>query len=322
MQPDRDVLLDLYRRMLQIRRFEEAAADAYQRGFIPGFIHLYIGEEAVASGVSAHLRRDDVVFSTHRGHGHALAKGASAREVMAELWGRRTGCSHGKGGSMHLFAPEAGLLGTNGIVGPSITLAAGAGYTFKQLGTDRVGVAFFGDGAVSNSTFHEGINMVALWDLPVIFVCENNQYATQMPFSQATRNRDVAGRAAAYGLPGVSVDGNDVVSVYEAAGRAVRRARSGEGPTLIECRTYRTVGHHQGDPGTDYRTREEVEEWKARCPIKRLSGDLLSQGWTTGEELSRVEEAVRIEIEDAVEFARKSPWPEPQEATAHVYGGV
>jgi len=218
-------LLSLYRRMLLIRRAEEQLVRAHQKGLIPGACHTYIGQEAVATGVCAHLRADDVLFSTHRGHGHALAKGVTPRALIAELLGPSTGVSHGRGGSMHLFAPEIGLMGTSGIVGPSMLMATGAGYTFRMMGTDRVSVAFFGDGAVNNGAFHEGINMAAIWDLPVLFVCENNLYATEVPFATVARNPHVAERHSAYGLPGVSVDGNDVIAVYQAADEAVRRAR-------------------------------------------------------------------------------------------------
>ena len=316
---DRETLLRFYRKMLEIRRFEEAAGDFYQQGLIPGFIHLYIGEEAVATGVCAQLRDDDVVLSSHRGHGHALAKGVSARQVMAELWGRATGCSHGRGGSMHLFAPEVGFLGSSGIVGAGIPLAAGAGYTFKMLKTDRVAVAFFGDGASNNWAFHEGINLASVWQLPVVFVCENNMYATQMPFAKATVNQNVYERAAGYGLPGVGVDGNDVEAVYGAAGEAVRRARDGQGPTLIECKTYRTVGHYVSDPGTGYRPKEEIEAWKARSPIEILKARLLAAGMVGEQELQRIESEVQALIADAVEFSRNSPWPDPAGAMAHVY---
>jgi hypothetical protein len=211
-------LLSLYRQMLVIRRCEEQLARSYQAGLIHGACHTYVGQEAVAMGVCAHLRPDDAVFSTHRGHGHALAKGVSVRQVIAELFGRATGCSFGRGGSMHLFSPDVGLMGTSGIVGPCILQATGAGYTFKLLKTNRVGVAFFGDGAVNNGAFHEGLNMAAIWQLPTVFVCENNMYATEIPFAYATKNQNVAERAASYGLPGVVVDGNDVLAVYEAAG--------------------------------------------------------------------------------------------------------
>src|SRR5215213_6459907 len=212
----KDHLLRLYREMVNIRRTEEQLARSYQSGNIPGACHTYIGQEAVAVGVCAHLTHDDVVFSTHRGHGHALAKGVPPREVIAELYGRSTGCSRGRGGSMHLFAPEVGMMGTSGIVGPCILQATGAGYSFKLAKTDRVGVAFFGDGAVNNGAFHEGLNLAAIWDLPVLYVCENNMYATEVPFAYATKNQEVAERAKTYDMAAVAVDGNDVLAVYRA----------------------------------------------------------------------------------------------------------
>src|SRR5262245_34207762 len=207
--------------MLLIRRSEEQLARSHQRGLVHGACHTYVGQEAIAVGVCAHLRREDVVFSTHRGHGHALAKGVSPLALIAELYGRSDGCSHGRGGSMHLFAPEVGLMGTSGIVGPSILQAAGAGYSFALLKTDRVAVAFFGDGAVNNGAFHEGLNLASIWKLPVLFVCENNEFATEVRFTYAAGNPSVASRAAAYGMPGVEVDGNDVLAVRAAAGEAV-----------------------------------------------------------------------------------------------------
>src|SRR5262245_47182914 len=228
--------LALYRTMQLIRHCEEQLARSHQRNLIHGACHTYVGQEAIAAGVCAHLRNDDVVFSTHRGHGHALAKGLPPRELFAELFGRATGCSRGRGGSMHLFAPEIGMMGTSGIVGPCILQAAGAGYSFKLLESDRVAVAFFGDGAVNNGAFHEGLNLAAIWKLPVLFVCENNQFATEVAFKDAAGNPSVASRGAAYGLPGVEVDGNDAAAVYAAAGEAVRRARASEGPTLLECK--------------------------------------------------------------------------------------
>src|SRR5437764_2249053 len=223
----KDRLLTLLRKMLLIRRCEEQLARSHQRGLIHGACHTYIGQEAIAVGVCAHLRTEDVIFSTHRGHGHALAKGVTPRRLFAELYGRQSGCSHGRGGSMHLFAPEVGLMGTSGIVGPSILQAAGAGYSFKLLKNGRVGVAFFGDGAVNNGAFHEGLNMASIWKLPVLFVCENNQFATEVPFQYAAGNPSVGTRGAAYGLPGHEVDGNDADAIHELAGEAVRRARSG-----------------------------------------------------------------------------------------------
>src|SRR5581483_4030148 len=221
---DVERLLKLYRQMQLIRQCEEQLARAHQRGLVHGACHTYVGEEAIAVGVCANLRTSDAVFSTHRGHGHALAKGLPPRELIAELFGRATGCSRGRGGSMHLFAPEIGLMGTSGIVGPCILQAAGAGYSSKLLGLDRVGVAFFGDGAVNNGAFHEGLNLASIWKLPVLFVCENNQFATEVPFAYASGSPEVAARAAAYGLPGVLVDGNDVLAVRQAARAAIERA--------------------------------------------------------------------------------------------------
>ena len=266
--------VEFYQRMQLIRQCEEQLARAHQRGLVHGACHTYVGQEAIATGVCALLRPDDVVFSTHRGHGHALAKGVPPRELFAELFGRATGCSRGRGGSMHLFAPEVGLMGTSGIVGPCILQAAGAGYAFKVLGNDRVAVAFFGDGAVNNGAFHEGLNMAAIWKLPVLFVCENNQFATEVPFSYAAGNPGVAGRAASYGMPGLEIDGNDIELVWLTAGKAVKRARSGNGPTLIECKTYRTRAHAEGmgDFVSHTRGRREVEEELSDPPLPHAAG--------------------------------------------------
>jgi 2-oxoisovalerate dehydrogenase E1 component len=315
----KDRALALYRTMLLIRRTEEQMARAHQMGMIPGACHTYVGEEAVATGVCAHLRNDDAVFSTHRGHGHALAKGVPAREVAAELFGRVTGCSRGRGGSMHLFKPEVGMMGTSGIVGPCILQATGAGYTFKLLHTDRVGVAFFGDGAVSNGAFHEGLNMAAIWDLPVIFVCENNMYATEVPFASATRNTDVAARAQTYGIEGVAVDGNDVVAVYEAAQRAVERARHGAGATLIECRTYRTRAHAEGMRDAGYRAVEEIDWWKRRDPIDTFRQRSLDAQLATADEFAAIDAEIKATVDDAVQFATNSPYPDPATVAEHTY---
>jgi 2-oxoisovalerate dehydrogenase E1 component len=313
-----DQLLSLYRRMALIRRCEERLARSHQRGLIHGACHTYVGQEAVAAGICARLRPDDVVFSTHRGHGHALAKGVPPRQLFAELYGRVAGCSRGRGGSMHLFAPEVGLMGTSGIVGPSILQAAGAGYSFKLLKTDRVAVAFFGDGAVNNGAFHEGLNLAGIWKLPVLFVCENNQYATEVPFRYAAANTSVAARAACYGVPGVAADGNDAAAVHRAAGEAVARARAGEGATLLECLTYRTRPHAEGMGDFTYRTREEVEQWKARCPLLRLKR-LLTEAGVGEEELAALEAEAEAEAEDAHRFAEQAAWPDPTDATRHVY---
>src|SRR5271168_2061773 len=316
---DVDLLLRLYRGMQVIRQCEEQLANSHQRGLVHGACHTYVGQEAIATGVCAHLGTRDVVFSTHRGHGHALAKGLPPRELFAELFGRATGCSRGRGGSMHLFAPAIGMMGTSGIVGPCILQAAGAGYSFRLLKSDRVAVAFFGDGAVNNGAFHEGLNLAATWNLPVIFVCENNLYATEMPFEQATKNTNVASRAAAYNIPGVRVDGNDVLDVYKKTGEAVARARKGEGPTLLECLTYRWYGHHEGDPGTAYRTKEEIARWKANDPVQRLREQAIKDSLATAEDFKKIDLEVERVIQDCAEFALASPQPDISTALDHVF---
>ena len=312
-------LLDLYRSMLIIRHSEEQLAKCHQKGLIPGACHTYVGQEAVAVGVCSRLRPDDVAFSTHRGHGHALAKGAEPRHLVAEVLGRSTGCSGGRGGSMHIFAPEVGLMGTSGIVGPNILQAVGAGYSFKLMKSNRVAVAFFGDGAVNNGAFHEGLNLASIWRLPVLFVCENNQYATEVPFTYSSGNPSVGDRGPAYGLPGVTVDGNDVLRVADAVRTAVERARTGGGATLIECKTYRTRAHAEGMPDYSYRTREEVEEWKARDPILRLRQHLLEDTEIPQAELDTIHSEVTALTAEAAAFGEGSPWPEPETATHHVY---
>jgi 2-oxoisovalerate dehydrogenase E1 component len=323
-RPDRQTLLRLYRQMLLIRRCEEQLARAHQRGLVHGACHTYVGQEAIATGVCAHLRAEDPVFSTHRGHGHALAKGVPPRQLFAELFGRTAGCSQGRGGSMHLFAPEVGLMGTSGIVGPCILQAVGGGYSAKLLNDGRVAVAFFGDGAVNNGAFHEGLNLAGIWRLPVLFVCENNQFATEVPFAYAAGNPDVAGRAALYGLGGVRVDGNDVQAIWTAAGQAVERARAGEGATLIECRTYRTRPHAEGMGDFTYRSREEVEQWKTRCPLQRLRQALLEEGAAEASKLEPIEAEIDevvadAQVADAQRFAESAPWPKGSDAVTHVY---
>jgi pyruvate dehydrogenase E1 component alpha subunit len=317
--PSKKVTLDLYHRMILIRRFEEAIARIYREGRIPGFVHLYIGEEAVAAGVTAHLKEDDWIGSTHRGHAHALVKGVPLTELMAELFGRTTGCSGGRGGSMHLYSVKHGLLGTNGIVGYGLPQAVGAAFTAKYLGTTQVGVAFFGDGAANIGVFHETLNMASIWKLPAVFVCENNLYATELPFSQATAGQSVAARAAAYDMPGVEVDGQDVMAVYDAAGKAINRAREGKGPSLIECRTYRFVGHHEGDPGTGYRTKEEIEEWKKRDPIHLFTKRVLEERKVSQDELDEIEKDIAKSIEEAIEYAESSPWPSADDVETKIF---
>lgn len=318
-QLSKDQYLALYRQMLEIRRTEEQLAKSHQAGLIPGACHTYVGEEAIATGICAHLTHQDAVFSTHRGHGHALAKGVPPREVIAELFGRVTGCSRGRGGSMHLFAPEVGMMGTSGIVGPCILQATGAGYTSKLLNNGTVGVAFFGDGASNNGAFHEGLNLAAIWDLPVIFVCENNMYATEVAFSYATRNTEVADRAKTYGMNAIAVDGNDVLAVYQAAEEAVTRARAGNGPTLIEGKTYRTRAHSEGMRDAGYRTAEELESWKKRDPIDNYRAKLLTLGLVDESDLAAIDAETKALIEEALEFAKNSAYPDPATVTNYIY---
>ena len=315
----RDNTLALYRSMCRMREFELRLQQVYRSGVMPGFIHLYIGEEAVAAGVCAHLSPQDYVTSTHRGHGHAVAKGVPMGEAFAEIWGQPTGSNGGRGGSMHIYDPDCGFLGTNGIVGAGIPIASGAATAILLRGGIEVTACFFGDGAVNNCAFHEGVNLAGAWNLPVVFVCENNLYATETPFSKVTKNTSVASRAAAYGIPGVEVDGNDVLAVYHAAGEAIKRARAGSGPTLIECKTYRPLGHFEGDPGIGYRTKEEIAEWKKKDPIARLRAALIDGAVATVEELGAVDAEVEAEVQDAYEFARSSPDADAKTVSDFVY---
>ncbi len=313
-------LLTLYEQMVLLRRFELTVQDVYKKGRMPGFLHLYIGQEAVATGVCAHLRREDWITSTHRGHGHALAKGVPPEVVMAELYGKTTGCNGGRGGSMHLYDADNGLFGTNGFVGGGIPSAVGAALSARIRKTEGVSVAFFGDGAVNHAAFHESVNLAGVLDAPVIFVCENNLYATATPLANATKNTDIASRAKAYGIPGVSVDGNHVQAVYEAAQKAIERARNGGGPTLLEARTYRTVGHHEGDQlvGT-YRTQQELDEWKMLDPILKLRKILVEQQEIPIEQLDEIDAQITKVVDAAVTFAESSPSPEAQSAGAHMW---
>jgi pyruvate dehydrogenase E1 component alpha subunit len=317
--PNPDIpLLTMYRSMLTIRRFEEKCNHLFMQGRIPSTLHLYIGQEAVAVGVCAHLSPEDTMLTTHRPHGHAIAKGVSPKAIMAELFAKRTGCCLGKGGSMHVGDMAVGALPAIAIVGGNIPIAAGLALAAKRLGTDRVAVCFFGDGAANEGAFHEGLNMAAIWDLPVIYVCENNLYGASTPFSSVFRVENIADRAAAYGMPGVVVDGMDVEAVYEAAGAAIRRARQGAGPTLVECKTYRMVGHSRSDP-RNYRSREEEASWQARDPILHLAQKLKEMGLGTDETLASIEKEVVAEIEEAVSFAEDSPYPEPTDTLKHVF---
>lgn len=315
-----DLLLHLYDQMCLLRVFETRAGRHYRAGEMPGFIHLYVGEEAVAVGVCAHLRQDDWITSTHRGHGHALAKGVSPEALMAELWGRATGVCGGRGGSMHLYAPDVGLLGTNGFVGGGIPSAVGTALAARARKTDQVGVAFFGDGAINHGSFHESMNLAAAFDLPVLFVCEHNHYATATPLHTVIKEPDIRKRGLAYGIPSEDVDGNDITAVYRTAEAAVARARRGEGPTFLVCHTYRTVGHHEGDPlvGT-YRTREELDAWLERCPLKRLREHLVDRTPAVETRLEAIDATIEDRITTVVEAARNAPWPDPETVREHVF---
>lgn len=308
----------IYRTMHLIRRFEERVAECFAAGEIPGFIHLSTGQEAVAATVGALLRPDDLVSATHRGHGQCLAKGADPARVMAELFGRATGCCRGKGGSMHLCDLARGVLGTNGVVGANLPIAVGTALAARVRGTGQVTVAFFGDGAANTGAAHEALNLAAVWSLPVVFVCENNLYAEFTPQAVHARVSRIADRAPAYGMPGVTVDGNDVPALFAAAASAIDVARSGAGPTLLEAMTYRYRGHHEGDP-MSYRPREELEAWRARDPIPRFRAWLGQRGWLADEEEARLAAEVQAEVDRATEFARSSPWPEPTAALEDVY---
>ncbi|RWF47278.1 MAG: dehydrogenase [Mesorhizobium sp.] len=319
--PDRKILLDLFERMVLLRRFESIAQIACRKGETPGFLHLYIGEEATGVGVCAHLRPTDWVTSTHRGHGHALAKGADPGRVMAELFGKVDGICGGRGGTMHLYDRSVGLFGTNGIVAAGIGHAVGIGMSARQQGRDDIGVAFFGDGAANHGGFHEALNFAAVQRAPAVFICENNLYATATPLKSVTLNPEIASKAASYGMPGVAVDGNDVFAVWLAMKEATERARAGKGPTLIEAKTYRTVGHHEGDPviGT-YRTQEELDAWIKRDPIDMFRRKLIEDyGIADAEALAAIEARIETVVEQALTFARNSPEPDPATVRLHVF---
>jgi pyruvate dehydrogenase E1 component alpha subunit len=314
-----ELLKKFYETMSKIRFFEMKVEEKFLAGEIPGFVHLYIGEEAIAAGVMAHLSKDDYIQSTHRGHGHTIAKGADLKKMMAEIFGKRSGCCKGKGGSMHIADFSVGMLGANGVVGGGYTLATGAALALKMQGKDNVAVVFFGDGASNRGTFHEAANMAAVWKLPVIFVCENNQYASTTPYLTTTSVKDIADRAAGYGMPGVIVDGNDVFAVHEAAGKLVERARNGEGPAFLECKTYRIKGHYVGDP-EKYRTREEVQKvCKSDHPLDRFRSAVSETGLLTEKELDGIIARSRQEVEEAVSYAQNEPEPEPSELFSDVY---
>lgn len=316
--PDKATLLSMYSIMQKIRAFETKVQELFAEGKIPGFVHLYLGEEAVATGACATLRKTDSITSTHRGHGHCLAKGGDLKLMMAEIFGRKTGYCKGKGGSMHIADFDLGILGANGIVGAGGPLACGSAFACKYRKTDAVTVCFFGDGASNQGTTHESLNLASAWKLPLIFVNENNGYGISCPQCKSMAVTDIADRAAAYNIPGVVVDGNDVLAVYEALSEAVKRARKGDGPSLIECKTYRWRGHFEGDACT-YRCDEEVNEWMDKDPILRLASTLVETGVATQAELDAIAEPILREVEAAVAFAEQSPFPDVSELTEDVY---
>jgi TPP-dependent pyruvate/acetoin dehydrogenase alpha subunit len=313
----KDVALQLYRTMKRIRSFEMAVIELFARGKIPGFLHTYVGEEAVAAGVCAALRPDDWIISTHRGHGHLIAKGGRLDLMMAELYGKQTGYCKGKGGSMHIAEPDLGMLGANAIVGAGTAIINGAALTAQYLGTNQVAVAFFGDGASNTGAFHEAMNMAAVWKLPTIFVCENNAYAESTPQTYHQTIEEIAVRAVGYGMPSASVDGNDAGAVYLAAKEAVARARRGAGPTLVEAKTYRIRGHYEGDPQI-YRHKEEVEAWEKKCPVERWRTVLLDRG-ISGDTIEEIDAQIDRELKEAVAFAEESPLPSPTEARSDIF---
>lgn len=308
MELSNDKIVQMYKKMRLIREFETNASRLFAEGRIPGFVHLYIGEEAVATGVCSALKDDDFITSTHRGHGHIVAKGGDVKFMMAELYGKATGYCKGKGGSMHIADATKGILGANGIVGAGHNIAVGAGLSSKIRKSGQVCACFFGDGSTNQGTFHESLNLASIWKLPVVFVCENNLYGISMHQSRHQAIQDVADRAVAYNIPGVVVDGNDVFAVFEAAVEAVARARNGQGPTLIECKTYRHKGHFEGDPA-NYKPSDEVKEWMAKDPLPRIVAYLLDNGILTKEKLDAIDSEIVSELKDAIKFAEDSPSP-------------
>ncbi len=319
-EPTNDVLLDMHRRMVRIRIFEETAGKMMENGKIPGALHLYVGQEAIAAGVMVHLSNEDYITSTHRGHGHLIAKGGEFNYMFAELYGKATGYCKGKGGSMHISNLDLGMLGANGIVGGGPPIAMGAAFSCRFRKTKNVAVAFFGDGASNEGAFHEAANMAGLYRLPCIFVCENNGYGEYTPQANHQAIVDVADRAPGYGMPGVVVDGMDAVAVYEAAGEAIKRARKGAGPTLLECKTYRYYDHvGVRGMGLSYRTDEEVEQWKQKDPIANFEARLAEQGVLSADAAAAVHDAVRQEVDEGIAFAESSPSPAPAAVTEDVY---
>ncbi len=321
MELDKQFLLGMYEKMVRIRKFELKVEELHTQSILPGLKHLYIGEEAVAVGVTSCLRDDDYIGSTHRGHGHLIAKGGDMKLMMAELYGKKTGYCKGKGGSMHIADFSLGILGANGIVAANIPIVGGAALSIKMRGTNQVAVSFFGDGGANEGLFHEGANLASVWKLPAIFVCENNQYAISTSQLKATAIPDIAQRAKAYAIPGHLVDGMDVLTVYNAAKKAVKRAREGEGPSLIECKTYRFRGHYIGEGSRTftYRSKKELKKWQERCPITRFGDILLREGFLTDDVIDDINRKIDEKIDEAVRFADESPYPAPEDALEDLF---
>ncbi|MGD8965872.1 MAG: thiamine pyrophosphate-dependent dehydrogenase E1 component subunit alpha [Anaerolineae bacterium] len=314
----KEQLLWMYKRMRLIREFEDRVSGLFAQGKVPGFVHLYAGEEAIGVGVCSQLNDDDYITSTHRGHGHCIAKGVDVKEMMAELYGKAPGSCKGKGGSMHIADVDKGMLGANGIVGAGGPLACGSALMAQVKGTGQVTVCFFGDGAAEQGTMHESMNLASIWDLPVVFVCENNGYAQTTPAHYHCAAEDIADRATAYDMPGFSVDGTDIFAVAEAAAEAIARARRGEGPTLVECKAFRYYGHFEGD-NLSYFTEEERARNRARDPIDKFRERVLERGLLSEEDLAEIDAWAKESIDDAIEFAEEAPYPDPEECFTDVY---
>ncbi|MDR1586244.1 MAG: thiamine pyrophosphate-dependent dehydrogenase E1 component subunit alpha [Treponema sp.] len=313
----KELLLDIYLVMKQIRLFEETSFQFFQENKLRGSVHLCIGQEAICASIISLLNDGDYITSTHRGHGHGIAKSRDLKSAFSELMGKETGFCHGRGGSMHICDLAKGNMGANAIVGGGLPIAAGGALAQKMRKTGHVTVAFFGDGASNQGTFHESLNLASVWKLPLVFVCENNGFAISVPVSQSTSVKDIADRAAGYAMPGIVVDGNDVIAVLDVFSRCLERARNGEGPSLIEAKTYRWKGHWTGDPEV-YRTREEVAAWMEKCPIKRFRAYLLEKGVAAEKELAAIDARAQKEVAEAAQFALASPEPDP----AHVMDGM
>lgn len=314
----KDQLLDFYSTMYSIRRFEEEVFELYKVGLMPGLAHLYIGEEAVATGACSAISEGDYIGSHHRGHGHLIASGADLNRMMAEILGKKDGYCRGKGGSMHIMALDKGIIGANGIVGGGIPIATGAAYTCKLKQNNKVVLCFLGDASSNEGTFHESINMASAWNLPIVYIIENNLYGISVDIRKVTNVKDLSVRAKGYGIPGYTVDGNNVIEVNKAVVKAVKRARKGDGPTLIECKTFRSGGHHVGDPAK-YRSAGECEMWKNRCPIVSLKKALLEESVATKDEISTLENSVEERIKAAVSFAKEAEYPDPEAAFEDVF---